>query len=106
MNEQWFIYLFVYLFEGFVQHDQMKNAILEQNFIPFLLQATNKLVNRQLHILLEIIWSLAFINQAAIEIRNHVEFIERIRTMSNTTQDEGLKKAVDGLMWKLIQGQY
>jgi hypothetical protein len=54
--------------------------------------------------LLETIWSLSFSQTAALELRANPAFLEKIQTISKNTNDEALKKASDGLVWKLVQG--
>jgi hypothetical protein len=54
--------------------------------------------------LLETLWSLSFSPTAALEIRANPAFLEKIQTISKNTNDEELKKASDGLVWKLVQG--
>lgn len=87
-----------------VQHDQIKDEILQQNALPFLLEWTNKLTD-QTHILIfEILWSLAFREKGALALRSNQKFLENIQTISRKSTNEPLKKATDGLLWKLVRG--
>jgi hypothetical protein len=90
---------------GFAQHNQVKEEIVKQDFIPFILGCTTKVAPESLTPLLETIWSLAFLPDAAMIIRANQGFLEQVETISQGTNDDGLKKAADGLKWKLIDGR-
>jgi hypothetical protein len=47
---------------------------------------------------------LTFFEEIARTLRASSEFLKRIQTISKDNSNEPLKKAVDGLVWKLIQG--
>ena len=91
-------------FEGLLQHDQLKEEVMKQNLLPFLLDCTNTLGDKRLKQVFETLWSLTFREEAASALRSNDEFLERIQRISQENNDEGLKKATDGLVWKLIQG--
>ena len=91
-------------FEGLVQHDQLKEEVMKQNLLPFLLDCTNTLDDKTLKQMFETLWSLTFREEAASALRSNDEFLEKIQRISQENKDEGLKKATDGLVWKLIQG--
>jgi hypothetical protein len=57
-----------------------------------------------LKLLVEILWALSFSPEAALQLRNSPQFLEKVQTMSKETNDEAMKKASDGLVWKLVQG--
>jgi type VI protein secretion system component VasF len=65
----------------------------------------NKLPQAAITPLLITFWSLSFAPDAAAALRTNTELLEKIQTISKATQDEGLKKAADGLVWKLIKGK-
>lgn len=54
--------------------------------------------------MLEILWSLSFNEEGAKIIRGDSTFLEQIKTASKETENELLKKTVDGLTWKLVDG--
>ena len=83
----------------------MKEEIVKQNFLPFLLDCTTKVSHESLILLLETIWSLTFSPEAALIIRKDKSFVELVKTISQGTNDDGLQKAADGLKWKLIEGR-
>jgi hypothetical protein len=89
---------------GLVQHDQIKDEIIKQNALPFLLECTKKLVKRSLVLIFEILWCLTFFEEIARTLRVSSEFLKRIQNISKDNSNEPLKKAADGLVWKLIQG--
>ena len=94
-----------FFFPDLVQHDQIKDEIIKQNAVPFLLECTKKLVKRALVLIIEILWSLTFIEEIAQALRADSDFLSRIQTISQDNLNEALKKAADGLVWKLIQGK-
>lgn len=87
-----------------IQHDQIKDEVIKQNALPFLLECSKTLSQRALVLVYEVLWRLAFIEEIARVLRMDTEFLNRIREISVEHTDESLKKAVDGLIWKLIQG--
>ncbi len=91
-------------FSGLVQHDQIKDEIIKQNALPFLLDCTNKLTGRALVLIFETLWCLIFVEEIACALRANSDFLQRIETISKDSNDEPLKKAAGGLVWKLIQG--
>ncbi|CAF1444150.1 unnamed protein product [Adineta steineri] len=91
------------ILKGLTQHDQIKEEILKQDTFSFLLECTKKFTGNVLTLLLETLWSLSFSQKGALELREHPEFLEEIQAISKNTKDEALKKASDGLVWKLVQ---
>ncbi|CAF4902251.1 unnamed protein product [Rotaria sp. Silwood1] len=89
--------------KGLVQHDQMKDEIIKQNAIPFLLECTNKLTDKSNILIFEILWSLTFREEGALALRSNSNFLNKIQTISQDSNNEPLKKAVDGLVWKLVR---
>jgi hypothetical protein len=89
---------------GLVQHDQIKDEVIKQNAIPFLFECTNKLTDRAQILILEILWALTFRQEGALALRSDRNFLDKIQIISKDSNDEPLKKAADGLVWKLIQG--
>jgi hypothetical protein len=47
---------------------------------------------------------LTFHEEVALALRLNDEFLGKIQTISQDSEDEPLKKAADGLFWKLIRG--
>ncbi len=90
--------------QGLVQHDQMKEEVLKGNTLSFLLECINMLTGRALTLSLETLWSLSFSQDIARVLRGDSKLQEKIQTVSKNTNDEALKKATDGLIWKLVQG--
>ncbi len=72
--------------------------------LPFLIECTNKLTDRAHVLILEILWSLTFHEEVALVLRRNDEFLGKIEIISQDSEDEPLKKAADGLFWKLIRG--
>ena len=90
---------------GLFQHDQIKDEISKQNALPFLLACAHKFVGKALVSILEILWSLTFFEDIARSLRTDTEFHALIQRIATSNPDEALKKAVDGLKWKLVQGR-
>jgi len=82
----------------------MKEEVLKQNALPFLLDCTNKVSESALPLLLETLWSSSFSPDIAKTLRTNPELVEKIQTISKNADNESLKKAADGLVWKLVQG--
>jgi hypothetical protein len=47
---------------------------------------------------------LTFHEEVALVLRRNDKFLGKIETISQDSEDEPLKKAADGLFWKLIRG--
>jgi len=89
---------------GLVQHDQIKDEIIKQDVLPFLFECTDKLTGRAQILILEILWALTFHEQGALALRSNENFLNKIQAISTDSTNEPLKKAADGLIWKLIRG--
>jgi len=94
----------IFFSQGLVQHDQMKEEVLKGNTLPFLLECINILTGTALTLSLETLWSLSFSQDIARVLRGDSKLQEKIQTVSKNTNDEALKKATNGLLWKLVQG--
>ena len=97
------IYVFIL---GLVQHDQLKDEVMKQNLLPFFLECTNKFTDTALITTLKLLWSLTFREEGALALRSNKNFLDKIQTISKDNNNEPLKKAADGLVWKLIRGMY
>jgi hypothetical protein len=82
----------------------MKEEVLKQNVLPFLLECADKLTRESLTLVLETLWTMTFLKEAAVALHGNAVFLEKIQTASKSNSDEGLKKAADGLVWKLVRG--
>ncbi|CAF2700223.1 unnamed protein product [Rotaria sp. Silwood2] len=89
--------------KGLLLHDQMKDEVLKQNALPFLVDYANKFTDEKLKLVLEALWSLSFSRDAAVALRFHSELLDKIQKVSQTTGDEAMKKASEGLTWKLVE---
>ena len=79
---------------------------MKQNVLPFLLECTDRLTDKPLIRVFEILWSMTFFEEAAMALRSDREFLERIQRISQDHQNFAMKKATDGLVWKLIRGNH
>ena len=82
----------------------MKDEVIKQNALPFLLECTNKLTDRSQTLILETLWSLTFREENASALRSNPQFLRTIQNISTSSRNEPLKKAADGLVWKLVRG--
>jgi hypothetical protein len=82
----------------------MKEEVLKGNTLSFLLECIHMLTGTPLTLSLETLWSLSFSQDIARVLRDDSKLQEKIQTVSKNTNDEALKKATDGLIWKLVQG--
>ena len=89
---------------GLVQHDQMKDEVIKQNALPFLLECSKNLTGRSHILIFEILWSLTFHEEGLLALRSNQNFLDKIQTIPKDSNNEPLKKAADGLIWKLIRG--
>ncbi len=65
----------------------------------------NRLAPSALTSLLETFWSLSFSSDLATALRGNPGLLQKIQAISKDSKDEALKKAADGLVWKLVQGR-
>jgi hypothetical protein len=113
-----------------VQHDELKNELLKQNALPYLLECSQKISGLSKQFLLECLWTLSFDKQTVEQIRQYSEFILSLQNIpklavnnnqentlhrsnsrlnnalisSNEAANEGIYKMADGLLWNLIKG--
>ncbi|CAF2603423.1 unnamed protein product [Rotaria sp. Silwood2] len=89
-----------------VQHDQIKDEIVKQQGLPLLIRcATEPELIKQGEgnkWSLEILLALTFNKEAFNNIKNNIGFIEHLRTLLHSTDDD-VKRFVEGILWKLEQ---
>ncbi|CAF1677873.1 unnamed protein product, partial [Didymodactylos carnosus] len=86
-----------------VQHDQIKEEILHQNLLQLIIDCSLKLVGPAKQSSLETLWAMTF-NEAGAEIlKNNKLFLDNIKVFTTQRDDEGVRKAADGLIWKLVK---
>jgi hypothetical protein len=78
--------------------------MLKQNLLPLLIEYSNKVDQKAQTLIYEILWSASFSPDIALFLRSNPQFLDKIQTITKTIEDEALKKATEGLCWKLIQG--
>ena len=92
------------IYLGLIQHEQIKAEISKQDVLSFLLELVHKLTGKAHVSIVEILWSLTFHDESALILRSDPTFLKTIENISRESHDEALKKAADGLVWKLIRG--
>ncbi|CAF0801731.1 unnamed protein product [Adineta ricciae] len=91
------------ILKGLIQHEQIKAEISKQDVLSFLLGLVHKLTGKAHVSIVEILWSLTFHDESALILRSDPTFLKTIENISRESHDEALKKAADGLVWKLIR---
>ncbi|UJR21724.1 hypothetical protein I4U23_024801 [Adineta vaga] len=102
-DDQTQVLQFLNTLKGLVQHEQIKEEILKKDIFSSLLEWTKNFTGDILTVLLETIWALSFSHSGTLELRKHPEFLEKIQTIAQSASSEELKKASEGLVWKLVQ---
>ncbi|CAF1441837.1 unnamed protein product, partial [Rotaria sordida] len=90
--------------KSLVQHDQIKEELTKQGILPYLLQcATETKFDpiKEQQPTLEILLALTFHDQAAILLKKNSQFISHLHTLINSSSEQGLRRAAEGLIWKL-----
>ncbi|CAF2728164.1 unnamed protein product [Rotaria sp. Silwood2] len=90
--------------KSLVQHDQIKEELTKQSILPHLCRCATETkfdpVQEQ-QPTLEILLALTFHNQAAIFLKENSQFISHLHTLINSSTEQGLRRAAEGLIWKL-----
>lgn len=89
--------------KGFVQHDQIKTEILNQNALLLLTNSCQYLYGDTQRSLLESLGSISFDKQAAQLLRENKEFLNTVEDIQETT-DKGIQKAAENILWNVIKG--
>jgi hypothetical protein len=95
-----------FLFRDFVQHDQVKNELIQQKALPLLLRCVEETrfdpIKGQ-QTTLKILLALSFSNDVCSVLKQNQNFINHIRVLaSNTNSDRpSLQRAAEMLLWKL-----
>lgn len=77
---------------------------MKQNTLPILIDCASKVTQTALPLLFETLWTSSFSQDVAAVLRDNAALLQQIQTISKDTRDESLKKAAEGLVWKLIKG--
>jgi hypothetical protein len=91
---------------GFVQHDQVKSELINQNALPFLVRCvveTRLDPSRVQQVALEILLALSFNNAACSMLKDDSRFMHHVRALASKIDARlsGLQRAAEGLLWKL-----
>ena len=91
-------------FLGLVQHDQIKDEIAKQQGLPLLFRCSiePKLLERAegSQWALQILLALTFNQEAFNTMKNNTQFIQHLKTLINSTDDDA-KRTAERLLWKL-----
>ena len=121
------IILNLFLSAGLAQFEQIRNQLFKSMALPSLIKSYEDLHGFSKELLLDCLWTLAFNDNIAEELRRHPALIASLEQISNTAANpqqsrsghqnlgnlalnpasgNGLKRAANGLLWKLVQGMY
>jgi len=98
-----FVELFLFCLD-FVQHDEVKVELLKQNVFPLLFKC---LFQENIHrievkvLVLEVLFSLSFNDDAFVFLKEHQRFVDFIRKSSLDNENNQLQKVSEGLLWRL-----
>ncbi|CAF0974289.1 unnamed protein product [Didymodactylos carnosus] len=93
----------VLVFTALVQHEQIKDEVVSQDVIPFLIRCATETKYDVIKVqqrALEILWALTFNEQAATILKNDQIFMKHIKTLQ-LSDEKGVQKAAEGIIWKL-----
>jgi hypothetical protein len=97
--------IFDLIYLAFVQHDEIKDEIVRQNYFGFLIRCatqTDLHVGLVLQTALEIIWSLTFNNKIhQILVNSYNNFAIYLKTSLINSDEQGVQAAAQGILWKL-----
>ncbi|CAF1016853.1 unnamed protein product [Adineta steineri] len=91
---------------NWVQHDQLKVYLLDQNILPLLIRCTMETKFDSIKAqkpALEILLALSFKNDASSSLKQNQQLMNYIRNLSKNTisTKASLQRAAEGLLWKL-----
>ncbi len=99
----YFHFLYNFFSKGFVQHDQIKSEIINQNALVLLTNSCQYLSGDSERLLLESLGSISFDKEAAQLLRENTQFINSVEDIQKTT-DQGMQKAAENIIWNIIKG--
>jgi len=89
-----------------VQHDQIKDEIVKQEGLPLIIRCATEpeLIEKGegSQWSLDILLALTFNKEAFNIIKSNTRFVEHLRTLLDSTDDDG-KRSAEGILWKLEQ---
>ncbi|CAF3219369.1 unnamed protein product [Rotaria socialis] len=92
--------------KNFVQHDQVKVEVLQQNIIPLLIRCVTERQSFQsmktLQYAIEILIALSFNDEASNILEKDSELIKCLETLK-TSHEETIQRATNHLIWRLEQ---
>ncbi|CAF0722592.1 unnamed protein product [Adineta ricciae] len=97
---------------GLVRYEQVKQELIKQSAVPFLVKSSEKLTGSAKQFVLDAIWTLSFDEKIAQQLRDDSQFIESLQNItkptnnsfengSNETAEDGIYKTAIGLLWTL-----
>lgn len=100
MDRIFFLFTYIVL----VQHDQIKNEILNQNALPLLINNIQHLHGTSQRLMLESLGSMTFDEEAARLLRENTQFLDSVKAIQSTAEN-GIRKAAEKIIWNLAEGK-
>ncbi len=84
------------IYLAFVQHDEIKEEIVKENYFEFLIQCSTQKdlrIGLVLQLSLEIIWTITFNNKytSNILMNNHEHFVMYLKTVLVNSNEQGVQ---------------
>ena len=89
---------------GLAQHDQIKAELTKRSALPLLLRCATETKfdpSKEQRPALEILLALAFNDQAAILLKQNLQFISHLKRLLISSPEKRVQRAAEGLLWKL-----
>jgi len=119
--------------KGLSQYEQIRNEILDQGILTFLIDCSKKLHGLSRQLLLECLWKLSFNDRIAQHLRENSQFINSLEdipkadignipqnpfrrsnsfitgqrsasTVLTEATNRAIQRVADGLLWKIVKG--
>ncbi|CAF1993812.1 unnamed protein product [Rotaria magnacalcarata] len=90
--------------KSLVQHDQIKEDLIKEGILPQLIRCATEIKFdplKEQQPALEILLAMTFNSAAATSLKQNSQFISHLKTLLISSPEQGVRRAVEGLIWKL-----
>jgi hypothetical protein len=97
-----------------IQYEQIRNEILKQGVLVFLIDCYEKLHGLSKQLILECLWTLSFNEQIAQHLREYQQFIFSLKDetagllnsdrRNGEATNYGIQKMIDEIFWNVVKG--